>query len=360
MKESVINHFLNYEFVYIFLFCSIICLLISIFIKYQLVRKISILFFSMLFILFGFEFGLSFFMEKIDPDFKPNFYLDLNNKQIKKYREIKTKEYTKMMKSEDYDFEYYEKTYDVVYSVYNNGLRYVKCDSSSADSYAFLGCSFTFGDGVNDDETLPYYFSELYNFKSNVLNLGVRGHSSNTALNILNNEIFLPFMDKKSEMKHFFYSLLYDHMYRNFRVLCNEPSDGYILKDKKYVIIQPIVKFKYLFAMSYIFRKVCLPVIDEYFRQYYEDYLIKSLEEMKKIIEEKYNSKLTIIAWTDLNNFMNRLRQTNLDLIFLPEYFNFEEEGYKIKDDGHPTAKANEEIAKILYNHINDLEQRNL
>ncbi|MCR4662286.1 MAG: hypothetical protein K5622_00170 [Endomicrobiaceae bacterium] len=303
-------------------------------------------------------------MEKIEPDLKPDFYLDLNNKQINKDREIKIKSKIDgrktLVDSQNYDINVYEKIFDVYYSSYSNGFRYTEGNEKSTDTYVFLGCSFTFGDGLNDDETLPYYFSELYDFEKNVLNCGQKGHSSNTALNILNNKIFLLFMDEKSKIKHCFYSLMQDHIYRNFRVLCNEPSDCYILKDKKYVITNTLVKFKCLFARSYIFRKVFLPVIDEKFRQYYEDYLINSLEEINKIIEEKYNSKFTIIVWPEYygDTFIDKLKETNLDLIFLPEYFDSEED-YRIKYDLHPTAKANKEIAEILYNHINKVDTIN-
>ena len=77
-----------------------------------------------------------------------------------------------------------------------------------------------------------------------------------------------------------------------------------------------------------------------------------------KNLESSYSSKLTIIVWPDSygERFTKKLEEKNFDLIFLPEYFALEEKGYKIKNDGHPTAKANEEIAQILYNHINNLE----
>ena len=96
--------------------------------------------------------------------------------------------------------------------------------------------------------------------------------------------------------------------------------------------------------------------------------MIKSLKEMNKIIEERYNSKLTIIVWPDKydkrlgkygKNFIEKLKETKLDLIFLPEYFDDKETGYRIKNDMHPTAKANEEIAEILYNHIKEQDKIN-
>ncbi len=152
-------------------------------------------------------------------------------------------------------------------------------------------------------------------------------------------------------------SLIGDHIYRNVRYegFC---LDGFLKKNKWYIPTK-IGKIKYTFARSYIFRKIFVPIIDKYFKQYYDNYMIKSLQEMNKIVEEKYKSKLTIIVWPDFDvvnndkNFINKLKQTNLDLIFLPYYFSSVEKGYRIKFDLHPTSKANEEIAKILYNRIN-------
>ena len=82
--------------------------------------------------------------------------------------------------------------------------------------------------------------------------------------------------------------------------------------------------------------------------------MLSNLQEINEIIEKKYKSKLIIIVWPEFtdNKFMENLQNLNIDLILLPEYFNSEEMGYRLKDH-HPTAKANEEIAEILYNHIN-------
>lgn len=360
MKE-IINHLLCYEFIYLFSFFSLIFLFIAIFIKQKIIKKISILLFSIFFILFCFEFTLSFFMDKIQiEDVNPNFYSNWNSKEITKKHEIKIKSKkdgrTQLIETDNIDKELYEKVYDVIYSDYN-GFRYTKCDTNSLESFIFLGCSFIHGDGLNDNETLPYYFSELYDLKKNVLNCGIRGHASNTALNILNNGIFKKFTNVDSKIKHCFYALIYDHIYRNFRILCNEPSDCYILKNRKYVIVQKRVKLKYFFARSYMFRKIFLPIIEENNKQYYKDYLLDSLKEMNKIVKEKYDSKLTIIVWLGPefdDEFIKQLEETDLDLVFLDEKVFSEEKGYKIKHDGHPTAKANKEIAKILYEHINN------
>ncbi|MFA6914111.1 MAG: hypothetical protein WCQ83_02795, partial [Endomicrobiia bacterium] len=53
-----------------------------------------------------------------------------------------------------------EYIYNAIYNCYTNGLRYTKCNQKADKAYVFLGCSMVFGEGVNDNQTLPYYFSK--------------------------------------------------------------------------------------------------------------------------------------------------------------------------------------------------------
>jgi len=362
MKEIISSLLFNYEFICVFLFCSIIVLLISILIKKQTVRKILIVLFSVFLVLFAFEIFLSFVM--LTPNIE-NFRFYINNidgntyviKEIE-YFDKNNKRHKRRLKEQDFNIKDYTDCnfiFNQNYSLYGNDFRVTKCNNNSEDVFLFLGCSFTFGDALDDFGTLPYNFSKLYNFEKNIINCGASANSSNTALNIINNELYLPLINNKnSKIKHCFYSLIDDHIYRNFRYegFC---LDGYLYRDNKWYIPTAIGKIKWIFARSYIFRKVFAPIIDELFGKYYEKYMINSLKEINEIIEGKYKAKMTIIVWPDYykKNFIKKLKETNLDLIFLPNKFNSYEE-YKIKNNGHPTAKANEEIAQILYNHINN------
>lgn len=363
MKEVLINHFLNYEFIYIFSFCSLFFLLLSIFIKQDIFKKTSILLFSIFFILFLFEFILSFKMNIFEEtNYFLNFDTTIDSEDSDELSFIYEKGYLddgniekKIRSSSNNSTDVDKIIFNAKYSIFKNGFRFVECNKKSKEAYVFLGCSFTFGDGIDDNETLPYYFSKLLDFKNYIINCGVSGRSTNTALNILCNNI----IDNKKQIKHFFYLIINDHIYRNFRI--SDPGDIKIYRNGKCINqVQPYGKIKHIFARSYIFRKIFLPVVDEYNRQYYENYMIASLNKMNKIVEDKYNSKLTIIVWPGLDNdILKRLKETNLDLIFLPEKLDSQENGYKIKYDGHPTAKANKEVAEILYNHINNKDNKN-
>ena len=348
--EKLTVHFFRYEFVYIFILCSLIFLITAIFVRKAVIVVLCSLFLS----LAATEYVLSF-NDRYSYGFSARYPDYINTDKIIVGRESSVYENGKQKKycGNVIHSDKASVLYDVRYSLYDGGdIRYTKCDINSKISYVFLGCSFAFGYGVNDDQTLPYCFSRKMGFKVNVLNCGVRGHSSNAALNILNGSL-IENTCKNSDIKNFFYEMILDQIYRNFRIL--DASDAKRYKNNKLsYIYQPYGKIKILFARSYIFRKIFLPYIDEHNLEFYTGYMVKSLIEMDNIVRKKYNSKLTIVMWPEFKQvFIDELRNRGLDVIVLPKNFNSESLGYRIPYDRHPTAKANEEIAEILYNHIN-------
>ncbi|MDD5021541.1 MAG: hypothetical protein PHR82_05305 [Endomicrobiaceae bacterium] len=361
------NHFFKYEFVYIFLFCSFIFLTCSVFVKNKTIKLIGILFFSLFFALGIWEFIL--YSPKLVCQFnipkKFSSKTKIFQDDISILREILTED-----QYNNFEFERYpgfckeinvnrnnnKVIYDVCYSLLPSGFRYTKCNWNSDNIYVFLGGSFTFGSGLNDNETLPYYFSKLMNFGNNVLNLGLGAKGSTTALNILNNDIINKFIEKKP-VKLFIYNLINGHSDRNFNVLEFGAKDNWALENNKWRRLkQPFGNIKIIFARSYIFKKIFSPIIEEHNRAFYDKYLLGDLKKIDKIVRVKYNSKLTIIVWPDvfyMPDIVNELKNANIDTVILPGYFMLDEK-YRIRNDRHPNAKANEEIANILMEHINN------
>jgi hypothetical protein len=65
--------------------------------------------------------------------------------------------------------------YDVEYTIDSHLLRQtLSCESGPA--IVFFGDSFTFGYGVNDDQTFPQYFADLFHRKLRVLDLAFTGY----------------------------------------------------------------------------------------------------------------------------------------------------------------------------------------
>ncbi|MDD5020645.1 MAG: hypothetical protein PHR82_00735 [Endomicrobiaceae bacterium] len=361
--EILINHFLKYQFVYVFLFISLIFTILAIFTKKKTLKLVFLVIFS-LFITMGLtEFILSSKIKNLK-DFVdyPEGLFCLEAKSIYQTRQIHIVDQSgQKRKYENRPANTNEIVlYDVVYSQYLNGFRYTRCNLNSDTNYVFLGCSFAFGDGLNDNQTLPYYFSKLMNFENNVLNCGMSGRSTNMVINILESDIINNFISENSKTKYFIYSLIDDHMPRNFRISCYRefPKDNWLYKNGKWKrVSQPFGILKVMFARSYIFNKIFLDFIEKHNMPYYEEYMIKSLQRIKEIAEIKYKSKLIIVLGRCCQQnllFLNEIKKTDLDLVFLPEAFDSIE--YKIKKDGHPSAKANEELANILISHIQNNE----
>lgn len=349
-----------YLFVYIFSFGCLFFLILSFYFKKRVLKNTCLVLFSVFSVLCFFEIMLAFHMEVFrysEPDREITEYIDELNIEHKIYVEDskgERKRHAFKKESEKESFlckQQYSKIYDVKYTMLGQFLRWTKGDIWSENAYIFFGCSFTFGDGLNDDQTLPYCFSKYMQFRENVLNYGVIGKSTNFVLNILNSNIIDRYA-RNAKNKHFVYSLISDQIMRNFNFPQYGRSDNWLYKDGKWHRAkQPFETVQIVFAKSFIFRKIFLPIIDESNNKFYEDYMINSLKEIRNLAKSKYNAKFTIIVWPSVKiDFKERLAMEKFDIIELPEYL--EEEEYKIQYDDHPTAKTNEEIAKLLYEHI--------
>ncbi len=358
--------FLNYEFAFIFLFFCLFFFVLAVIVKNKAAKLISLFLFPVFFALGTSEFILSFTVLRghfnsyntdiLDKGMFLNRIRKINETCVSDRRGNKLFAKNNKYAGELLNNKAFSKIYSASYSVFDNGLRYTRCNDKSDEIYVFLGCSFTFGAGVNDDETLPYYFSELAGFKYNVINCGLISKGTNTALNIVKNEIIYKKTDSSAHVKRFVYSLIEGHVDRNFCLDDFRANDNWLCERRKWErVSQPFGTVKLLFSSSYIFRKIFLPLIDKRNNNYYTRYLIDSLYRINEIVAKKYNSRLTLIVWPDCGRneqLFKWLKEVkNIDVLFLPDYISSIRSGYVLADS-HPTPKANKEIAQILYNHI--------
>jgi hypothetical protein len=72
----------------------------------------------------------------------------------------------------------------VTYNITESGVRYTRGDPAG-DTWLFVGCSFTFGEGVEDHETLPARFSEQLDWQANVVNVSATGWGPHHVLRAL-------------------------------------------------------------------------------------------------------------------------------------------------------------------------------
>ena len=78
--------------------------------------------------------------------------------------------------------------YDVTYGIDSRGLR-VTPGSNASRSLLFLGCSFTFGDGVEDHETLPHQVARMTRGRYRVFNFGRSGCGPHDILAMMETDV---------------------------------------------------------------------------------------------------------------------------------------------------------------------------
>ena len=75
-----------------------------------------------------------------------------------------------------------EPIFDVVYTINEAGLRASPPSAEARESILFFGGSFTFGTGVNDDETMPHRVGVATKGKYRVFNFGYAGYGPHQML----------------------------------------------------------------------------------------------------------------------------------------------------------------------------------
>ncbi|MGH6811183.1 MAG: SGNH/GDSL hydrolase family protein [Methylocella sp.] len=85
------------------------------------------------------------------------------------------------------------------YTIDANLLRQT-VSSESGPPIVFFGDSFTFGDGVNDAETLPQAFADLLDRKERILNLGFTGYGPQQFLRELETGLFDPLIGARPRL----------------------------------------------------------------------------------------------------------------------------------------------------------------
>jgi hypothetical protein len=72
--------------------------------------------------------------------------------------------------------------YDVTYRVDSHGLRVTPASGTSGPAVGFFGCSWTYGEGVEDDETLPNQFARATGGRYRVFNFALHGYGPHQML----------------------------------------------------------------------------------------------------------------------------------------------------------------------------------
>jgi len=256
--------------------------------------------------------------------------------------------------------------YKMAYSLDSSGHRITPDSLTTKEKFGvFLGCSFTFGDGLNDNETIPYLFSKnTKTFKG--YNFGYSGYGPNQALIKLQRDSLKKIVTQKKGIG--FYIFIHDHINRTIGSMSNfmmnkGQSSCFELEGENLV-------YKGLFIdahpkRSWVYAKMGENGFCRYFGIGYpfrlrdKDFELtgKVLEEISKEFQKKFNNnKFYVIIYPSISqkdyesdeNIINYLKNKKIKYLDYRKLFNPTVKGYFIPHDHHPTALANDILTKQI------------
>ncbi len=260
--------------------------------------------------------------------------------------------------------------YDVTYTIDPNGHRMTTgSDDPAADNVLFMGWSFTFGKGLNDDQTLPQLFSDATGRRYNVVNFGVPGYGLHQEVRAL--ELGLPEPFLKQGKRYIVYSAIADHARRaggayTWAVQGPAYSLGADGVARFYGNLHSVAMGMVITTMT---RSAFLAhfVVERLIRTADFDPLplyVGLVKRARQVAEQKYHAPFVMIFWDDETDGSDepRLRamldQEKIRYIpitsIIPDLVK-NAEAYRVtRVDGHPSEAANRLIAAYLAKYLPD------
>lgn len=260
--------------------------------------------------------------------------------------------------------------YDVSYGIDSLSRRIVPNVSYNQNKkYAvFFGCSFTFGQGVNENETLSFFLAK-YDSSLNTYNYGNPGYGVQQMLKRLESDNFKNEIAGDSGMM--LYIFMNEHIDRatgSFLTSSTFAGDfpHYVLKNDSLIQKQTFRKNNPVLSLIYaILQKSYLLQyfkIDFPLRLMKKKYSDNDYQLTAKIIEESFmnyekkfhNNNFYMIIYPGMDNgikkYLRKFQDHILDYSALVNYY--ADERYHIPFDYHPAALTNEIVIKQFIKDI--------
>lgn len=267
--------------------------------------------------------------------------------------------------------------YDAHYTIDKYGHRITSDEATcNCDKKAvlFFGCSFTYGEGIEDNQTLPFIFNLESQKKYSVFNFGFSGYGAHQMLATLENNIEYSTIAKR-KVDHVYYQAILDHI--NRAVFATYPTK-YILDEKNQLQLEkPIQETKIINVeekqnSDSRIKKIILAKLNPNKQRAWNDItdhdrdlFLQIVKKSRDIVQKKYHTKFTVILWDliknndklvpedeyNLNYVIKGFKDAKIDYVLISDILDGYKENsqqYNIKGDGHPSPLANKKIAQYL------------
>lgn len=247
--------------------------------------------------------------------------------------------------------------FEVNYTITDAGVRQTRGDPRG-ETWLFIGCSFTFGEGVNDDETLPARFSEQLGWKANVINVSTTGWGAHQVLRAFETGRL---GGANAPVKHVIYQALPVHVARSAgRARWDVDGPAYRVSGDTVVFEGPLHSRRFARAVKFLQQSdLAMGLID---RLYYDrvptdreiDLYVRIVESAATHARRDLGAPFTVLFWDDDANvearrILDRLAATGLPIIRATSLMTKRElDSLRYPHDTHPTPESYKRLAKGL------------
>ena len=270
--------------------------------------------------------------------------------------------------------------YSVPMSFDQYATRTVPDRPQKADhQYVLAGCSFTFSEGVKDEESMPAYFQKLRP-KSQVFNMGIGGFSLTNVVYELDSQFDQRYQHLPIKNGTFIYTFMDNHLNRIICPLsCLRPENDWMLSNPWYDL-QPNqwlihkgnfykrTKLNEVYRFINLFKTVEFLGIDWPLMN--SDgvvrFFIAITQKMKQLVESKMGIKDFYVALMPVSSSIaspkleKQLQEAGIKVLDLRFPKSAELLNYKsaIPGDGHNTALSNELFALTMEYRLREFESK--
>jgi len=268
-----------------------------------------------------------------------------------------------------------EVLYDVIYTTNGNGLRVAPHDlpergkegEKNYENAIFFGDSFTYGEGLNDHETLPYLFEDLSRGRYKVYNFGFHGYGPHQMLRIIETGLLEKIVVDQQPMV-VIYEALIQHIERvSGKMIWDAKVPRYKLSPSGMAEYagtftdDPSLKENLKHTKDLSNPKSQLLAKLTRINRTQEDIklFVQIVLQVKYLLEKRHKARFYVVVWTfgdkDDGKVIDDLKKSAIDIITVDQIFKEYKdpmEKYMIEVDNHPTKLANERLAKYLLEYI--------
>ena len=258
--------------------------------------------------------------------------------------------------------------YDARYTIDARGQRVTPDTNPDGETVLFMGDSFMFGDGLNDDQTVPELFALKTGRRFNVVNLGVSAYGPHQIMRQIEEGVVDRAIAGKGKVRIAFLYFNDDQLPRaagdknqewwwKVAPQYERTDDGVRLIGTAADVWSrrgPIERA----VSDAVHKSVIAPHVRRIVRVYPQLMLSEALvKRIRQLVRERYGAELVVIYWSkDPSRFYPTtiswmLERTGAQLMFIPDVMpaaGLTLENALIPEDGHPNSRLNDAIAAAL------------